>query len=558
VRRIELEGGSIDVAGEGLELEGVFRRGDERVEPESGGPLHELLQAGVLCNNAALRDGDNGVEGLGDPLEVALLVAGRKAGLQRAELVADRPEEREEAFDSVTKMMATFHADDGGWWVAVKGAGEAVLEHCSELRTASGSRTLQDADRRHWQQVNESLAADGMRVLALAAKRVDALDDQPYRDLTLLGLVGLLDPPRSDVREALEACRRAGVRVVMVTGDQAPTAENIARAVGLTGDDTAMEALTGSELRDLIEQEDGRVRLLNVSIFARVDPKQKLDILALHQDAGAVVAMTGDGVNDAPALKKADIGIAMGKRGTQVAREAADMVLTDDAFSSIVAAIRQGRVIFGNIRQFVFYLLSCNVSEIMVVSGAAMLDVPLPILPLQILFLNLVTDVFPALALAFGEGDPEIMKRSPRDPGEAVLARRHWLRILAYGTLITASVLGALALALYRLGLDRERAVTVSFLTLAMAQLWHVFNARERQSTVLRSDIVRNPWVWGALALCGLLLLAAVYLPGLSTVLQTVDPGLHGWGLVLAMSLLPLVAGQVWGGVRGGAAVGLR
>jgi Ca2+-transporting ATPase len=417
-------------------------------------------------------------------------------------------------------------------------------------------------------------------VLALASKRAGSADEPPYRDLSFIGLVGLLDPPREQARAAIESCRRAGIRVVMVTGDQAATAESIARAVGLIGPEDDAGIVEGGALREHRgggreegqgEGEEGEEteggeggegeeggegdaaasqRLLEAPIFARFEPAQKLDLVALYQDHGNVVAMTGDGVNDAPALKKADIGIAMGKRGTRVAQEAADMVLTDDAFSSIVAAIHQGRVIFANIRKFVVYLLSCNVSEIMVVGVASGLAVPLPILPLQILYLNLVTDVFPALALALGEGDARVMERPPRDPSEPVLTRAHWARIGGFGLLITVSVLAALLAALHWLGLDERGAVTVSFSTLALAQLWHVFNLRERGSSLLGNDVVRNPWVWGALALCVLLVVAAVHLPGLSTVLQTADPGARGWALALGLSLLPWLVGQLAAGRR--------
>jgi Ca2+-transporting ATPase len=288
-----------------------------------------------------------------------------------------------------------------------------------------------------------------------------------------------------------------------------------------------------------------RRALLGASIFARVSPKQKLDLIDLHQEQGSIVAMTGDGVNDAPALKKADIGIAMGLRGTQVAREAADMVLTDDAFLSIVHAVEQGRIIFANIRKFVLYLLSCNVSEVLSVALAALVDAPLPILPLQILFLNLVTDVFPALALAAGEGSPGLMQRPPRDSREPILTRSHWLAVGGYGLVITGSVLGALALALHWLRLPPEQAVSVSFLTLACAQLWHVFNMRHSQAGMLKNDITQNLFVWAALIICLGLLLLAVYLPGLSSVLKVTDPGAHGWLVVLVMSLLPVCLGEV-------------
>jgi Ca2+-transporting ATPase len=389
------------------------------------------------------------------------------------------------------------------------------------------------------------LAREGFRVLAVATKRVGRVDAAAYEDLKLLGLVGLEDPPRRDARQAISACQDAGVRVVMVTGDQVDTARNVGLAVGLIEDSDEATVVHARDLKSPGNYtEEERRQVLEAEIFARVSPKQKLDLIALHQDANAIVAMTGDGVNDAPALKKADIGVAMGQRGTQVAREAADMILKDDAFSTIVVAIEQGRAIFTNIRKFVLYMVSCNVSEIMAVSLASLINAPLPILPLQILFLNLVTDVFPALALGVGEGDPGVMTIPPRDPGEPVLTRRHWMFIGGYGFLITFSVLGALGLALILFGMGERQAVTVSFLTLAMAQLWHVFNMRERGSSLVNNEITRNPYVWGALALCVGLLLLAVYFPVLAQVLKLANPGLRGWSLAVGLSLIPMVVGQ--------------
>jgi Ca2+-transporting ATPase len=304
-----------------------------------------------------------------------------------------------------------------------------------------------------------------------------------------------------------------------------------------------LDARTLPPLADLAEAEARAV--LRTPVIARATPRQKLELIALFQRHGAVVAMTGDGVNDAPALKKADIGVAMGRRGTQVAREAAAMVLQDDEFGTIVAAVAQGRAIFANIRKFVLYLLSCNVSEILAVAAASLAQGPLPLLRLQFLFLNIVTDVFPALALGVGEGSPALMREPPRHRDEPLLARRHWLRIFGLGSVIALAVLGALLVAVAVLDKPAREATTISFLTLALAQLWHVFSMRERGSGFLRNEITRNRWVWAALALCVALVGVAVHWEPLARVLSVASPGVDGWGVALGMSFLPLLAGQL-------------
>ncbi|MGQ4650209.1 HAD-IC family P-type ATPase [Lyngbya aestuarii] len=547
-----LDAGEIAISGEALETEGKFTQDEQTLKPLEDQVLRAALEVGVLCNNAALQpEGSNESRVVGDPTEVALLIAGVKADLQREELLEQMPEVREEAFDSDRKMMATFHEVNNQYRVAVKGAPEAVLQASSSILTSSGEeQQISEQDKEDWRERGNQLAAKGLRILALAQKTVSSEDADPYQDLTFLGVVGLLDPPREDVRPAIKECQEAGIRVIMVTGDQPVTARNIGIAVGLT-DDQQVDVVQGKEFKnpDQLSQQE-RDRIVQTPILARVSPEQKLTLITLHQDTNAVVAMTGDGVNDAPALRKADIGVAMGQRGTQVAKEAADMVLQDDAFSSIVAAVEQGRAIFNNIRKFTIYLLSGNAGEIIAVAATSLGNFPLALLPLQILYINVVNDAFPALALGLSEGNSSLMQHPPRGAKEAILTRRHWLAILGYGIVIAGALLGAFALAFQWLGMEQNQAVTVSFMTLGFTRLWHVFNMRDNSSGFLRNEVTTNPYVWGALVLCTGLLLIAVYVPFLSTALQTVDPGVNGWLLIIGMSLVPLVVGQMFKLIR--------
>lgn len=502
----------------------------------------ELIAASVLCTEAAPDS-----TYISDPMEAALIRLGAQTGFEHKTLLEEKPRVGEDAFDPQLKLMATFHRSANGTVAMVKGAPEAVFDACSSLRSRGSDEPFGTQERSRWDGLNEELAGRGLRVLAVATKKLN--DDElvtPYGQLTLLGLVGLLDPPRADIREAITQCRDAGIEVVMVTGDQALTAESIAKAVGVVAPDAKAHPILGAEISELEHGTESRQkRLLRTRIFARTDPAQKLQLLQFFESQGETVAMIGDGVNDAPALKQAAVGVAMGKRGTQVAREAADIVLRDDNFGTIVAAIEEGRVIFRNLRTFVVYLLSCNMSEILTVGIASVFNAPLPILPLQILFLNLVTDVFPALALGMGEGDPNVMSRPPRNPDEGFLTKQHWWRIVGFSLLITIAVLTGLAVALLVLKMDVGTAVTVSFLILAFGQLAHVFNMVGRRSGFVLNEITRNPWIWAALLLCVGLLVASVYAPGLSTVLDTKRLSTQGWLLVAGLSLAPLLIGQL-------------
>ena len=467
--------------------------------------------------------------------------AGFRAGIKRSALLQHSPIVHKHAFDAASKMMATVHRRGDKYLFAVKGAPEAVLAASDNIVAEDGKVRLDAEARAEWNAHIEYFGHHGLRVLACAMKTGTQTDAPPYEDLTFIGLIGLEDPARADVPHAIKDCRAAGIRVVMVTGDHAVTARSIARAVGLGH--AAANVVEGKQVERVAKGKSEELR--QIDIFARVSPAEKLALVRAYQDAGDIVAMTGDGVNDAPALRQADIGVAMGLRGTDVAREAAAMILLDDAFPTIVKAIREGRVIFGNIRRFVAYLFSCNLSEVLVVGLAILSALPLPILPLQILYLNLVTDVFPAFALAMGEGERDVLSRPPRDPKEPILGRVQWITIVLQSLALSAGTFGALALARLGLELDSKSVVTVTFLTLAFAQLWHVFNMRNPRSGVLRNEITRNPLLWGSLVLCTALLAIPPYVAPLAHVLHLAPPTPAMWATIFGMSLAPLVVAQV-------------
>ncbi len=527
-------------------VRGNGRHDQLRLEPARGAPVsptHDrMIEILALCSNAELDDG--GEVTRGDPMEVALLQLARGTGKPRSELLERWPEVREESFSSDTKMMATFHRDrEAGLRVAVKGAPEAVLAASARVaRAGTEPQELDPEERKRWSRRNHALADRGLRVLAVAEKQAESATDQPYRDLDLLGLVGLHDPPRQEVRPALDACQRAGIRVVLVTGDQPATARAVATELGITEDEEG-EAMAGDGLDSALEEESEEI--FSSPVIARVTPEQKLAMVEAYQKGGAVVGMTGDGVNDAPALKQADIGIAMGRRGTQAARDASDIVLEDDAFETIVAAVEQGRVIFENIRRFIIYLLSGNLGEILAVGAAALVDAPLPLLPVQILFINLLFDVFPALALGVGEGTAAVMSHAPRPAGESVLTRSHWTLVAIFGAQIAVCVLAVFAVALEFLDLPPSRAVAVSFLTFGFARLAHVFNMRDPAAGLVRNDVTANRYVWMAVLGCGLLLAGATLLPGIDSLLHVTALGVTEWALIGAGAVATLVIGQL-------------
>ncbi len=475
---------------------------------EENEALRRILELGVLCSNVRLENG----EASGDPLELALMDFAISAGIDPGSLRADFPERLEIPFDPQSKMMATVHQSGSGHLVCVKGAFETLSEKCSGI--SSGQRIL-PFDRETWAKEVNDLAREGLRVLAFAFKETgERLEIEHLReDLLFAGIVGFIDPARKDVPAVIRTYHNAGIRVVMITGDHPETALKIASEVGIFDQaEGSSTAIHGKDLNKELEQ-DRSSRLLDTLVFARVTPDQKLDLVRFYQKHDHVVGMTGDGINDIPALRKADVGIAMGIRGTEAAREAADVVLKDDRFTSIELAIRQGRAIFQNIRQFTVYLLSCNLSEILAVAISFLMHLPSPLLPLQILFLNLVTDVFPALALGVGKGEKGIMDDPPRRSKEPILTGRLWSMTALYGLIMTLAVVGIAFFASRYLGLGPAKVNNLGFYTLVYVQLLNVFNVSLRNRSLLRNQVSANPWVWAALLLCVLIMAMAYMIP---------------------------------------------
>ncbi len=510
--------------------------------------LEKLITTGVLCNNAVgnTPQGKDATESLsGDPVEIALLRMARLMGVDRNELDARYPRIAEIPFSSETMMMFTLHRTPSGLFVAAKGSVEHLLDKCDQLQLGSTTRAMTDNDRTEILAASEKMAAGGLRVLGFACREGKDIGEKHFGEhLVYLGMTGFLDPPRTDIKGAIHSCRRAGISVVMITGDHPKTALNIAQKVGLIdpGDD---RVITGQELPPAENlTEEWKKRMLTTSVFARTSPKQKLEIAGIFQAAGHIVAMTGDGVNDAPALKKADVGIAMGIRGTPVAKETASIILKDDSFTSIADAVAHGREIFQNIQKFVLYLVSCNLSEILIVSLLGILSPASTLLPLQILFLNMVTDIFPALALGVLTGDDTVMQRPPRDPKKDIVTGKTWITITAYALLLTLSVYGAVVYAQRELLLNTREVNNVAFITLTFAQIFHVFNMSSVRSGVFNNEITRNRFVWAAVVGCAGLSVGVFMVPGLRLVLGLSVLPATVWLAAILAGLFPLVVVQ--------------
>ena len=515
---------------------------DWTIEPTDRTPRHEdleaLLLAAASCNDA--RFTADGVL-VGDPTETALIVAADRMSDERV-----RPRRVGEVpFDSSRKRMTTVHAVDSGRIAYTKGAADVVLHLCTAALLHGETLPMTAELRERLLVTNEMLAAGGYRTLAIATRDLDPAEPDDgeglEHDMTYLGIIAMVDPPRAEVPAAIAECHRAGIAVAMVTGDHALTAVAIGREIGLLTDPAHERVVTGQELERMTDQEL-EAAVEDIRIYARVDPEHKLRIVAALKRRGHVVAMTGDGVNDAPALKRADIGVAMGRVGTDVAREAADMILADDDFATIVEAIRQGRAVFDNLRKFILFLLSCNISEVSIVFVTSLFSATPVLLPLQLLWINLVTDGLPALALGVDPASHGIMDRRPRSAADSVLTPRRRVQVVWQGLAITLAGLSMyIWTSTFMPGHDPARAQTMLFTAMVLAQLLHAFDFRSETSTVFSPNSLRNRWLVGALLGSMSLHMLVIYVPALQRVFSTHALSLADWGWVLLSALLPVV-----------------
>jgi len=540
VRKIWLRPGYLSVTGVGYEPAGDFFEANEPVGPENRPDLISLARTGMICNHARIYKDANGWRQIGDPTEAALLVLAEKAGLRdgrQREVLAEIP------FSAERKRMTVIQRTAGKTIAYAKGAPEMIIERSARVLDKTVERAMTESDRAAAYAAYQSLASEGLRTLALASRELDdaiAFDeDSVERELTFLGIVGIIDPARPEVPNAMELSRSAGIRVIMITGDASATAAAVARDIGMEKeraiDGAALNRASDEQLKRLLDDD---------VLFARTSPEHKMRIVNALQSLNHVVAMTGDGVNDAPALKQADIGIAMGVRGTDVAKGAADMILTDDNFASIIAAVEEGRRQYDNIKKFVHYLLSSNAAEIIAILVNILSGSPLILLPVQILWINLITDGLTALALGVEPASKDTMQRPPRDPDEGIVGRAGLVAIMAIGAYMGLATVWLFDTHLASSGVDFAR--TVAFTGLIVMEKFNVFNFRSLRQPLSTIGLFSNPWLLAAWAGALAAQLAAVYVPFLQGYLDTKPISVAEWILILALAFPVLIAGEVY------------
>jgi len=548
VTKIWSSGRTWSVDGAGYEPQGNYYEKDQVIDPKNEKGLQQLLTFGMLCNHAEIEQKSGEYVLNGDPTEGALIVAGMKAGFTKSQLLSQFEIVKEFPFDSTRKMMSVIVKDSTGrQFVVTKGAPDVLIGQSKTILMGNRMENIGSREKSVVQAAIDGLASQALRTIAIAFKEISANtiilhEKEAESELVFIGLQGIIDPPRPEVKQAVKECKEAGIKTVMITGDHVITANAIAKQLGIANSQS--KVLEGKELTNMSVEELEDV-VEDVSVFARVSPEHKLKIVQAFQNRGHIVAMTGDGVNDAPAIKTADIGIAMGITGTDVAKEASSLVLMDDNFASIKAAIIEGRNIYENIRKFIRYLLASNVGEILVMLFAMILGLPLPLVPIQILWVNLVTDGLPAMALGLDRPEDNVMKRDPRSPNEGVFARGLGWKVISRGFLIGLSTIAAFMFAYNENPDNLAYAQTIAFATLVMAQLIHVFDCRSEKSILSRNPFGNMYLVWAVISSL-LLVLVVIYVPALQSIFHTVAIVPKDWLMVIGLASVPtfLLAGS--------------
>jgi Ca2+-transporting ATPase len=521
VRKLWVNGKTIDVTGEGYSTEGKFSLDDKEIDPKQYEDIELLLLTGMTCNDAVI-----GEQIVGDPTEAALVVAAKKAGLE--DMREKCPRLQEISFDSNRKMMSIACTIDNRKIGYAKGAVEEILKRCSSIYLNGEVKPLRGEDKMAVLEASQQFAQSALRVLGFAIKKLKQEEKLIEKDLIFVGLQGMIDPPRPEAKAAIEQCRQAGIKVVMITGDHKDTATAVAHELGLIASDNP-ELLTGAEL-DTLDDEQFEEMVEEVKVYARVNPEHKVRITETLRKKGHVVAMTGDGINDAPALKKADIGVAMGIAGTDVSREVSDMVLIDDNFTTIVSAVEHGRGIYENIRKVLAFLLSGNIAEILIVFIAIMIGLPLPLVAIQILWINLVTDGLPALALSVDPVSKDVMRKKPRSKDEGILrGLRAWL--IDYPIIV---LIGTFALFLWGLQDSIIKAQTIAFTTIIIIEKYQAFNCRSLDRPVGRKIFANRYLVYATILTIGLHF-AILYIPYLNSIFHVTPLSLIEWLAILAV-----------------------
>jgi Ca2+-transporting ATPase len=510
--------------------------------PVDHSAYQEIIMACMLCNDVALSSKNI----KRDSIDQALIDFAGGLGYDPQKVQKKNEELKQLPFNTNRKLMATVNRGPDAIHTYAKGALEGILAHCDTILHVNTINPFHSKD--DWLAKGDALASQGLRTIAFASKttEMEPAMGSMLDQLTFLGIIGFIDPAREDVKHSIEVYKKAGIKVVMMTGDHMGTAKKIAQEIGLMTKEEAHRYVRHGQEIDFKPATGTSTSsaLLETVVFARVVPEQKLKLIQFFQANNNVVAMIGDGINDIPALRQADIGIAMGIRGTEAAREAADMILKNDKFTAIELAIQQGRVIYYNIRQFVVYLLSSNLAEIVSVGIAALINLPSPLLPLQILFLNLITDIFPALALGLGKGNENLMRTPPRKPDEAILTPEHWYAILVYGLSISAAVLGITAFGYYILNIEPKAINNMAFYTLILAQLFNLFNISHRKESFIKNEVTTNLWVWLAIALCLFLTFLSATIPVVSEALSLTHLTLNQYSYIALFAFGSLLMAQ--------------